>query len=421
MRPGYLSEFFSGVAAKRLSAVEASSGRSHQHEFNGVNDLVRLFGKATAKQVFPAKLLYLSDDEDRRVAEEASVTWYDSRLRHPVRTEHRLYYPASQISSCAAEGDLLFVGKLQEGTVLVVIAQGDSTIANQLEWLFGTVPPLHLGFVVREELETDRDRIEFASALILEQIGIVVETTEPAYLDAMLARFGTAFPPTRTFSAFARSTQPDVRPQIDPDLALMSWMEREEVLFRTLEKHLIADRLQSGFANDVEGFLQFSLSVQNRRKSRVGLALENHLEEILRARGIAFERAVRTDGKARPDFLFPGGRQYQDPSFPSHLLTMLGVKSTCKDRWRQVLAEAKRIESKHLLTLETAISRDQLCQMKDHDVQLVVPRKLHTTYCRSMASSLLDVASFLQVVESKAARAFACQSDSASLRAPLEQ
>jgi hypothetical protein len=28
---------------------------------------------------------------------------------------------------------------------------------------------------------------------------------------------------------------------------------------------------------------------------------------------------------------------------------MPGVKSTCKDRWRQVLAEADRIDHKHLL------------------------------------------------------------------------
>jgi hypothetical protein len=30
---------------------------------------------------------------------------------------------------------------------------------------------------------------------------------------------------------------------------------------------------------------------------------------------------------------------------------MLGVKTTCSDRWRQVLAEADRIQLKHLLTL----------------------------------------------------------------------
>ena len=120
-------------------------------------------------------------------------------------------------------------------------------------------------------------------------------------------------------------------------------MEREEILFRTLEKHLLADRLSRGFANDSEGFLQFSLSVLNRRKSRVGLALENHLELVFAQNMIGYDRAPLTEGKARPDFLFPGGKEYRNTSFESQLLTMLGVKSTCKDRWRQVRFILQRI------------------------------------------------------------------------------
>ena len=39
MKKGFLSEYFQGVAAKRLSAVEIDAQISHQHEFNGVNGL----------------------------------------------------------------------------------------------------------------------------------------------------------------------------------------------------------------------------------------------------------------------------------------------------------------------------------------------------------------------------------------------
>jgi hypothetical protein len=35
MKAGYLSEFFTGVAMKTLSAIEADPSRSHQQEFNG--------------------------------------------------------------------------------------------------------------------------------------------------------------------------------------------------------------------------------------------------------------------------------------------------------------------------------------------------------------------------------------------------
>ena len=62
-------------------------------------------------------------------------------------------------------------------------------------------------------------------------------------------------------------------------------MGREEQLFRRLERKVIAERLQHGFGSDgaeldIDGFIGFSLSVQNRRKSRAGFALEHHLAAI---------------------------------------------------------------------------------------------------------------------------------------------
>jgi hypothetical protein len=194
-------------------------------------------------------------------------------------------------------------------------------------------------------------------------------------------------------------------PAEDPDAVVMAWMEREEVLFRTLEKHIIGERLTRGFHDDVDGFLEFSLSVQNRRKSRVGFALENHMEVIFSASGVRYERSAVTEGRSKPDFLFPSAAAYRNSTFEAVLLTMLGVKSTCKDRWRQVLAEAQRIEQKHLLTLETAISIHQTDEMQTQNLQLIVPRGLHGTYSVAQQDWLLDVAGFLQVVQDRQRRA----------------
>jgi hypothetical protein len=283
--------------------------------------------------------------------------------------------------------------------------QGESTIANQVLWLFNVDLEGQQGFSAREELETEQDRIGFAARFILEQIGVPVESAEDTFLDRILDKFGAQFPRTREFSAFARSTLPDIDPKVNPDAALMAWMEREEILFRTLEKHIIADRLVRGFQNDVDGFLQFSLSVQNRRKSRVGFALENHLEVVFIECGVRYERTALSEGRSKPDFLFPGSKEYQQPEFNPLLLTMLGVKSTCKDRWRQVLAEARRIEHKHLLTLETSISQNQTDQMMGEKLQLVLPKPLHGTYSPRQQGWLLDLASFNALIHEKQARA----------------
>ena len=56
--------------------------------------------------------------------------------------------------------------------------------------------------------------------------------------------------------------------------ALIVSLEREEALFRQLERYLVLQRLRLGFGEDVDTFVEYSLSVQNRRKSIVGYALE---------------------------------------------------------------------------------------------------------------------------------------------------
>jgi hypothetical protein len=141
--------------------------------------------------------------------------------------------------------------------------------------------------------------------------------------------------------------------------------------------------------------------VQNRRKSRVGLALENHLELLFVGNGLRYVRTAVSENKAKPDFLFPGVTEYLDPAYDSLKLTMLGVKSTCKDRWRQVLAEADRIDDKHLLTLEAAISTHQTDEMASKRLQLVLPRGLHQTYTPAQQAWLMDMATFTDLVRSR--------------------
>lgn len=403
MRAGYLSEYFSGVAAKVLSGVEADTYRSNQHEFNGVGDLKRLFG--LEKHTYQAKFLYLNDTDDEPPTDEGYLTWYDARENHPTRSEYRLYFPGTSVTTCAEAGDLLVIGLRDDNTALVIIAEQGSTISNQIKWLFGFDNTFHPGFSVREELESDQDRIAFASRVILEQIGVAVEVEEDNFLDGMLERFGASFPNTRDFSDYARSTLYDVTATEDPDVALMSWLEREEILFRTLERHIIAERLSVGFHDDVDSFIAFSLSVQNRRKSRAGYSLENHLQHMFNTHNILYSRGAMTENRSKPDFVFPGISMYHDNNFNILLLTMLGVKTSCKDRWRQVLAEADRISNKHIVTLEPAISEAQTNEMNVRNLQLVLPRSLHQTYTVQQQRTIIDINDFLDIVKDKQRRA----------------
>lgn len=403
MKKGYLSQYFEGAAVKVLSSVEADTLTSNQHEFNGVEGLRNLLGEPDGKVHYEARFLYLTDHDDDPIAEDGFLTWYDARQRARsergiMRYEYRLYFPTNRVAQFANTGDLLIIAKLRDNTLLAIVAEAGTTIAQQVLWLFGFSDISHPGFSVREELETEQDRIEFASRFILENIGIEVEASDETWLDDILAKFPRGFPTTREFSAYARGTLPDVRPQDGHDNVLMAWMEREEILFRTLERHLLGERLSKGFDGDVDGFISFSLSVQNRRKSRAGYALENHIEMIFRECEVNYSRTPVTENNARPDFLFPGKDEYYDPSFDPLRLTMLGVKSSCKDRWRQVLAEADRIETKHLLTLEAAISTSQTDEMQAKHLHLVLPESLHETYTNQQQVWLMNVKEFVELV-----------------------
>lgn len=401
MNRGKLSDYFEGViATKRLSAVEADTRRSNQHEFNGVAQLKEIFG-AEEPQTLDALFVWLGGEQDA-VSEQGYVTWYDARRAHPKRSEYRLYFPTNAVTELASENDLLLIAKRPNGRIIVVVAPDGSTMVNQLSWLFGLSEQINFNFSVSEINTDEYSYLDFAATFILEEIGIEIEDPDADRLDTLVGKFGAVFPPTRVFSEFARQTAPKVSPQDDPDGALISWMDHEEALFRRLERQILKERLSKGFlvdgAADVDGFVSYSLQVQNRRKSRAGYALCHHLESIFVASKVHFKREAFTEKKNGPDFLFPGENEYQDKEFPPERLHMLAVKTSCKDRWRQVLAEANRISHKHLLTLEPGISETQTREMQTQSLQLILPQAIHPTYKPAQQKWLMNLAEFVALV-----------------------
>lgn len=401
---GQLSDYFEGVGVKRLSTVDAEPKKSNQHEVGTTKEMRNEFLGETNQQKFPAIYIWLGGDQEG-FTEESWATHYDSRLKNPDRSpEWRLYYPSNPVTEAMKAGDTLFLAKDQGGVLWFIVAPEGSTSEQQLFWLFG-LRPEGKSFVSRE-FSDEEPELDFAARFILDEIGVEFEEPEADKLDSIIERFGTIFPKTAEFSDLARLTLPEVRAEDDPDAALIAWLDHEEALFRRLERRVVSTRIESGFMNedgtDVDGFISFSLSVQNRRKSRMGHSLENHLAAVLRAHDIRHVRGVVTEHNHKPDFLFPDLETYQTaPAGGDPRLTMLGAKSTCKDRWRQVLAEAEKISRKHLLTLEPGISEPQTNQMEASNLQLVVPAPVHGSYTDTQRGWLWSVEDFISEVRAR--------------------
>lgn len=373
-----LRSYFSGVAAKYLSAVDATPSKSNQHEI-GSNKFTAILGDpGKSKVVFEATFLYFNPDTDEPETCSDRVTWYDTRVEQPHRSaEYRLYYRRNAITELLRMGDFCLIGMQPSGTLLIAIARPNSSDEYRLRHLFGMQQPLDRWLV---DSFIKESRINLATRQILEALGVEFDQDLTLDVDQLLTKFNKTFPTTKVFSKYARDTLPNPVSAIDdPDSALESWMEHEEILFRALERSIVKEKLVTGFA-EVDDFISFSLSVQNRRKSRVGHALENHLSAVFDANAIRYERGARTENNSRPDFLFPGSQEYHDAKIGSPPLRMLGAKTTCKDRWRQVLTEAAKIPDKHLFTLETAISQNQLQEMHVSSLVLVSTPAVLATY-----------------------------------------
>ena len=87
-------------------------------------------------------------------------------------------------------------------------------------------------------------------------------------------------------------------------------------------------------------------------------------------------------------------------TFPAKDLVFLGAKTTCKDRWRQILNEADRIGDKYLFTLQQGISKNQLSEMKSEHVTLVVPEAYRQSFPTEFRTDIKSLSSFICFVKS---------------------
>lgn len=188
--------------------------------------------------------------------------------------------------------------------------------------------------------------------------------------------------------------------QVRPDDKLLDWTEVEYRLFRAIEHERYGVLIKNGFS-DVEKFIELANQVLNRRKSRAGKSLEHHLSSLFTGNSITFTPQAVTEGNKKPDFIFPSVESYHDASFPVDKLASLAAKTTCKDRWRQVLNEADRLRSKNkfLCTLQQGISSAQLEEMKSEKVVLVVPEKYIKTYPEKYQNDIWTVKKFIEYIK----------------------
>lgn len=228
---------------------------------------------------------------------------------------------------------------------------------------------------------------------------------EQEAINSYISSLEVMFPETEVMSFAAREISNGVYGHIEhiktnPDRKVIEWTDMEYTLFRTLEEYRYGEMIKKGFSS-VEEFVGVANSVLNRRKSRAGKSLEHHLQAIFDDNGVVYEAQAITEGKKRPDFLFPSSYAYRDMKYPIEKILTLAAKTTCKDRWRQILNEANRLKDrkKYLCTLQQGVSPSQLEEMKAEGVVLVVPKPYISYYPKEYKDDIWSVKKFVDYVK----------------------
>jgi EcoRII C terminal/Restriction endonuclease EcoRII, N-terminal len=307
--------------------------------------------------------------------------YYGIKTRNEYRlTRYGKNFPYLQDDNV---GDLLVIAKRSNDYYEAYVLQSDEEIEDFLTAL--NISPTDINGIIPKQFE---------------------QTAEDKLMECFLAFINSLqidFPPTIELASNARNCYNGAYGinsksiKANPDKEILSWIDAEFQLFKALENKRYFQRIQTTFST-VQELIDTANTILNRRKSRAGKSLEHHLSEVFSIFQLAFATQAVTEDNKKPDFLFPNTEAYLNPKFDEKKLVVLASKTTCKDRWRQVLNEADRVKTKHLFTLQQGISKNQLEEMYKYDVCLVIPKPYMSNFPPEFRERILTLDAFIMHV-----------------------
>ncbi len=402
-----LCDCFLGVAAKRLVAADLQSKASDQYEIEIPREVGVWVASATSEARIEVDYRWLGP-EDRAWDIRGSVTFPNVRVQTTGQEEYWwLRQHKNEVIEEMAEGDSLFLAVGLSGKLSFVVAPWWTSAPMQMSWLLN-LEPRENAFITRK-FGNDEPELDFASRFLLREIGVECHDADASEFNSVFNRHFT-LPSARALAWKARDSLPHIRPEDGADDALVKWLSREQAMFRRLERLEIStefmeefvDEGDVDFASSADFAINFFDGIQGRRRARAEESLHSHLETIFRTFGVSFVRGVVADLYFEPDFLFPALEAYRAaPATGASNLAMLGAEPKCSDGWSEVLMEANKIPKKHLLTLEPALSEVITDDMKDKNLQLVVPKCIQRSYTLEQQSWLWSVDDFVRDVSDR--------------------
>lgn len=366
---------------KFITANDTGATGSHQAGFHIPKNAWRLFfDKAGIKGENKDRIITIKWQDDFET--ESRFIYYGVGTRNEYRlTRFGRGFPLLQDENI---GDLLIITKNSRDYYEAFVLQSDHEIDEFLA-IFN-ISSGNVNGIIPKQFE------QFAESKLLQCFLMFVNSLK------------VEFPTTIDLASNARSCYNSAYGvtsgiiQENPDSGILGWLDAEFQLFKVIENNRYSQRIKTPFST-VEELVETANTILNRRKSRAGRSLEHHLSAVFSTFELVFTGQAVTEDKKRPDFLFPNVEAYLNPNFDEKKLFVLASKTTCKDRWRQVLNEADRVKTKHLFTLQQGISKNQLEEMYKYDVCLVVPKPYLSSFPLEFRDRILTLNSFVHHVK----------------------
>lgn len=389
-RPGFV------WYAKRLSGNDTLANGSHQAgPYIPKDFLFEIIPSLNRPDVLNPDArfeLYVDSHPDVRTIR---AVWYNNKLHGKTRNETRLTNFGGGQSilldpdSTGALAVFAFAPEIgsNDASCHVWVCGGEGTEADLVEERLGPVEP-KIPVIWRPGVAEPQADLFAQSPAARTSCWLGPAEMPPDWL--------VTFPTGRQIIEKTISLRPATGTSVD--VRLMRRRTCEFEIFRSIEEASWLPKIHGGFSS-IDGFLGLANTILQSRKSRAGKSLEYHAGAIFEEEGLLpgtnFAHNPVIEGNKRPDFLFPNVEAYSNLAFPASRLRMLASKTTCKDRWRQIINEADRIQTKHLLTLQEGVSQAQFNEMTEAGVRLVVPAGLHDSYPENVRPHLMTLEEFI--------------------------
>ncbi len=171
-----LSRLFTAAAFKRLGSRDVKINPRSGHVLLDAQPLVALFG-SYARKAIPAGIYWFNDEGDA-IRNEAMLRW--SKQHRTDEVPSHLAFPTGEVSESMHADHGIVIATMRRGPAVLAVVRAESTIENQLCWLFGMANiSRDKAFVVRRFPADHDTALDYAPNYILRELFIDPDPPRP--------------------------------------------------------------------------------------------------------------------------------------------------------------------------------------------------------------------------------------------------